>query len=338
MPAPLRTGADDPDVVLPPAVRASMAKAAAAHEAAYPKPQAPDAPTPQPAPVAVVEPTPAPSPAPAPVEPEPPVVNPPPVDWEHRYNSMKGRHDRAVAQTNQLSEKMANLERLVATLQKPTTPTELTPESLLTPKEVEDYGEEFLAVVGKRAKQEFQSTINALQSKITSLESQLGATTESVHATGRTNLEAFMDSKLPGWEEINTDDDFLHWLGLPDPYSGGIRHDLLRSAHEALDAPRVLNFFRGFLSERAATAPALPAEPVPTPQVAKVPLEQFAAPGRAKTAAPNPVPAEKPLISRAFIARFYADCAANRYRGRDQERTDVEKSIFLAEREGRIVN
>ena len=145
-----------------------------------------------------------------------------------------------------------------------------------------------------------------------------------------------LDTKLANWREINVNDDFKEWLRLPDPYSGAIRFDMLRAAYAENNAPRVLAFFNGFLAEEAALAPSS-GEPDPTAEtVKKVPLETLAAPGRAKTAAGNNAPAEKPIFTRAQIAKFYADAAAGKYRGKEVERDRFEKQIFEAEREGRI--
>jgi hypothetical protein len=115
----------------------------------------------------------------------------------------------------------------------------------------------------------------------------------------------------------------------------------LNAAFQRNDAQRVAAFFKGFISDEAATNPAglQPANSVTsvgnTTQPPKVSLEQFAAPGRAKTAAAS-APAEKPVISRADISKFYADVQAGRYRGREQEKERFEALIFEASRDGRI--
>ena len=129
--------------------------------------------------------------------------------------------------------------------------------------------------------------------------------------------------------------EFIEWLSLPDPYSGDIRHNMLKAAWERRDVPRVAAFFKGFLAEEAAYRPASQETPAGRP-AGKVSLESFAAPGRAKTAAATSAPAEKPLITSAQISKFYADCDAGRYDGREEEKARFEKSIFEAQREGRI--
>jgi hypothetical protein len=124
---------------------------------------------------------------------------------------------------------------------------------------------------------------------------------------------------------------------------------LIANAFEAHDAPRVLRFFNGFLAEEAAAgnpsgfgseppqAPAVPSNGNGGQRQSRVSLERLAAPGRARSGASATAPSsEKPLISTAQISRFYADVAANRYRGREAEKNSLEAMIFEAQRDGRI--
>ena len=191
-------------------------------------------------------------------------------------------------------------------------------------------------MVGKKAKEELAPIIKGYEAKIAELEKKLdgvnGVVAQDVHA----KLMGTLDEKLPTWRELNTNEEFLNWLRLPDPFSGAIRHDMLKAAYAAGNASRVLAFFNGFLAEEAAVAPAKGDPDVPTEKVAKVPLAKLAAPGRAKTAAGNSAPAEKPIFTRAQIASFYADVANGKYRGKDADKNKFEAQIFEAQREGRI--
>jgi hypothetical protein len=155
-------------------------------------------------------------------------------------------------------------------------------------------------------------------------------------AQARDNMLGALDEKIPEWRDLNNDQNFLAWLRLPDPFSGAIRHDLLKAAYDQNQTARVQAFFQGFLAEEAAVAPANNAPPArPGAAPARVPLEQFAAPGRAKSAAAN-APAEKPIITRAQVTAFYADVAAGKYRGREAEKDANEAAIFSATNEGRL--
>lgn len=259
--------------------------------------------------------------------------------WEHRYNSMKGRFDRAQQQLTQQAERIASLERTLAAMQSQPrsneTSSELRAERLITPEEEQDYGPDFLNVVGKKAKEELLPIVKKYEDEIAGLKQQLAGVGSYVAQDAQGRLMDTLDRTVPNWREQNVDPEFLNWLALPDPYSGAIRHEMLKAAWERHDAPRVAAFFKGFLAEEAAYRGPAGSEP-PAKQAGKVSLETLAAPGRAKTAAASSAPAEKPIITSAQISKFYADVASGRYNGRDEEKLRFEKQIFEAQREGRI--
>lgn len=257
--------------------------------------------------------------------------------WEHRYNSMKGRFERAQSQLASQAERIAALERTLASMQaqpqeRPS--GELKAERFITPEEEADYGSDFLNVVGKKAKEELLPIVKKYEDEIAGLKAQLAGVGNYVAQDAQTRMMNTLDRDVPNWREQNVNPDFLSWLALPDPYSGDIRHNMLKAAWERQDAPRVAAFFKGFLAEEAAYRPAGSEEPAKS--AGKISLETLAAPGRAKTAAAASAPAEKPIITSAFISKFYADAAAGRYAGRDEEKMRIEKQIFEAQREGRI--
>lgn len=262
---------------------------------------------------------------------------------ENDFNAMKARWERANRDAQRLSEEVSNLRNVVATMQSApppaaahTTPPELQASSLLTPQEIADYGPEFLDVVGKKAREIAGAEVASLKQQIEQLSRGMQTTTQMTMAQARDAMLAQLDEKLPEWRNLNTDQNFLSWLRLPDPFSGAIRQDLLNAAYEQNNAPRVQAFFQGFLAEEAVVAPAnAPSATTPGAAPARVPLETFAAPGRAKSAAAS-APAEKPIITRAQVAQFYADVAAGKYRGREAERIENEGLIFAATKDHRI--
>lgn len=345
----------DPNARIPAAVKAAGKRAEDVHKQVYSKEPVAEEPkdggepgtepaTTEPAVAAPAEPTAA--TPPTPVTPEgnqPPKSTPAPAadedTWKHKYDSMKGRFDRSQGQIRQLSDQISQLNAELAAARAAPTPPPAAPNPLLSPKEVEEYGEEFLSVVGKKAKEVYSPEITALQAEIASLKQELAGVNGVVATDARSRFFADLERSLPNWSELNTNDAFLDWLKLPDAYSGVIRHELLNAAYERNDAPRVLAFFNGFLAEEAAVDPAkLAPTPVPaaTPAPGKVPLETFAAPGRAKSTAATPAPAEKPIIHRAQISQFYLDVSAGKYRGREEEKNRLEAMIFAAEKDGRI--
>lgn len=333
-------GAIDPNVKMPAAVLAAANRATDIHKQAYsPEPANPPEPTDEPNPEetpvqeqAVEQPK---DPA---QEAAPPVTSESnkPIDWEHRFNSMKGRYDQAQRALQAQNERISQLEATIASMQAPPAPENR--QRLLTPEDEETYGSEFIDVVRRAAREEANAEIDALQQKIQNLQAQLQGVNGYVTQDARSRLFSALDASISNWQEVNQNPEFHSWLALPDPYSGVIRQELLNAAFERNDSPRVLAFFNGFLAQEAAVDPAKggPDKNTATPTPAKVPLAAFAAPGRAKTAAGMSPPAEKPTFTRAEITRFYTDVAAGRYAGKQEERLRLERQIHEAGIEGRI--
>lgn len=261
--------------------------------------------------------------------------------YEHRYKSMKGRFERSQDQLRTMAERVQSLEQVIATMQATATARNdqitdaVTGEKLITPEEENDYGQDFLKVVGKKAREELSPVIKQYEAKIAQLEARLAGVNGYVAQDVRQRMFDQLDQQIPNWREVNKDETFLNWLQLPDLYSGAIRHELLKAAFERNDTPRVAAFFQGFLTEEAAVAP-VSRETGRSNAPAKRSLEELAAPGRAKSAAASSAPAEKPSFTSAQIAKFYADAAAGKFRGREAERDRIERQIFDAQRDGRI--
>jgi hypothetical protein len=265
---------------------------------------------------------------------------PPSEDWEHRYNSMRGRYERAEEHLRALTARIGELEGELEEAKRTTTRArpEPTTERLITDQERQDYGEEFLTVVGKKAKEIASAETSELHLQLAALTKQLQDLGGTVVKSAQEKMFTALDSGCSDWQKINTDPNFIAWLQLPDTYSGAIRHSLLKAAFERNDSPRVLAFFNGFLAEEAAVAPAKPAgDLVPAAQApGKVSLETLAAPGRAKSPAATSAPAEKPIIQRDQIAAFYTSVAQGKYRGKDEEKARLERMIFEAQQDDRI--
>lgn len=263
--------------------------------------------------------------------------------WAHKYRTMKGRFDKSQKQIAGLSDQINSLQQVIATMQlQPVAapPTgEMSAERFITPDELDAYGEEFLTVVGKKAREELLPEIRKRDDEIARLKSQLSGVNGYVSHDAQSRMEQQLDNSVANWRELNYNPDFLSWLALPDSYSGAIRHELLKEAWDRRDASRVANFFKGFLAEEAVVAPVGSEPDRSGTPVVKVPLESLAAPGRAKTAASgNTTPAEKPTFTRAQIAAFYADAASGKFRGREADKERLERQIFDAQRDGRIRN
>jgi hypothetical protein len=320
----------DPNVKVPSAIRKQAEAANAAFHAANGTTPAPAEPA---APGATAEVIP-------PVTSEVTLAAPAaPQDWEHAFKSMKGRYESSQTNIRNMSEQMASMQTQLVALQsaQPAAP-EMLASSLLTPEETNEYGAEFLSVVGKKALEQLSPEMAAVKKELARLQAKLDGDAVVSSANARNAMNTALDDQLPDWRQVNVAPEFHSWLQLPDPFSGAIRHSLLSAAYEQNNTPRVLAFFKGFLAHEAALAPATQGAAPDTSVVetGKIPLEAFAAPGRAKTSAAPGAPVEKPTFTAAQISKHYADSARGAYRGREVERDRIDAQIVEAGREGRI--
>lgn len=341
----------DESVVVPQSVRDAAARAEAIHAAAYapePGPEPEPQPSPQPDPSAP-EPSPqpdppvlAPQPQPAaPVAPEAPT----PADlkdseYARRYNAMKGRYEASQrtigemqATLTDMGDELVRTQSLVRTVQQPE-PEQ--PRRHVTPEDEQTFGTDFIGLAQRAAQ-------DALAPELDSLRRENGQLKQQVNRSQRMTVAQYLDREIEGWREVNRDTRFVNWLRKRDIYSGALRQKLLDDAFRAADAPRVAQFFNGFLTEERATGqiadPAPHSEPPvpPAPREPAVPLATLAAPGRARPASgEQPQSADKPIFTRAQIAAFYADVRRGVYQGRETEKQANEASIFAAQREGRV--
>lgn len=330
----------DTEVQIPAAIRAQAARAAALHGEVYAPAakQEPNGQERQQEEAKVIEGTVEP-PAPEAGKEKVPVAAPSQgEDFEHKYNSLKGRYDKQEDTIRQLSQNMDHLRSEINRLTTQPAPVARTKENTfqpLTKEEKEAYGEDFIDVSARAAAERLNPEIEELRNTVASLQTTLAAVADTTGRTAAMTFNEQLDKALPNWRQINKDEKFLAWVNLQDPYSGVIRKDMMRQAHQQGDAQRVLRFFNGFLTDEAASAPA-PAKKDPTE--GKVPLETLAAPGRAKAPAASVTtpPGEKETISRAQIANFYRLVNQGHYRGNEALKLQLEQEIFDAEREGRI--
>ncbi len=337
----------DESVTIPKAVR----DAAAAADAHY---NPPSGDPPAEPPVAPVEPPPA---DPTPPAPTPPVTPPGndearfgPVDsataeeWRSRFVSENGRYRAKLRVIEQHEQTISGLENIIESMRQQlevataTPPAPPAPASFITDKEREDFGEEMLDVVGKRAREILSPEVEALKATVADLTNRLNGTARAVEQTTQEQMLAKLTEAVPNWEEINFDKKFKSWLALPDPFSGVIRQKLLTQSFEQNQTPRVIAFFKGFLSEEAALDPSPGTQVAPAaPQPPKVNLEDLAAPGRARTpASGSSLPVEKPIILTSQIKAFYDLVRAGGYAGREEEKDGLEREIFAAQRDGRV--
>lgn len=276
---------------------------------------------------------------------------PAPVDsgneWQHKYKTLQGMFNAQVGKLQQeLREAREEMQRLKAAPEPQPAPAAPPPqapviERYVTDKDEQEFGADTIDLIRRAAREEFSGQLTTERNRVANLEAALRTLqtdvipkVEKVASTQQVTVEQTfwrdLSAAVPDWQAINDDPSFHQWLLEVDPLTGASRQNYLETAHSKFDVARVAQFFTIW----KATAEPAPAVTVQTRSPVASELERQIAPGRGRGG--DPPSQEKKTYSRADIAKFYDDVRSNRYSGREQEKAQLERDIFLATQEGRV--
>jgi len=262
--------------------------------------------------------------------------------YAQRWRSLQGSYNATVRQKGELEQRVQQMEQLLATLSQSQSPApgqtekEAEPVRYVTEQETNEYGEsidvmrkvsrEELVPVAQRLAQ-IEGLLQQMQATVVP---QVQAVSQRQQVSAEQQFWSDLTNYVPNWRDVNDDDGFQSWLLETDPLTGGNRQTYLEDAQRSLDAHRVSAFFRTWL-ESTGQAPVAQSSPNPA-----IELEKQVAPGRSRGAGSSSAKQPK-TYSPDDIKKFFDDVRSGKYKGREQERSRIERDIFTAQREGRIV-
>lgn len=264
--------------------------------------------------------------------------------FAQKYRTLQGMYNSEVprlrSQNKELQERLTRMESLLANMQqeqKPQQPTQEQIQKLVSEKEVEEYGEDTVDLFRRVSREEYMPVLSKLanlENTLKQLQDNVVPQVETVARTqARTAEERFWETierNVPDWRELNANQDFHTWLLEYDPLIGDTRQSLLEQAQRSLDANRVVQFFSTWKSLNQGQSGK--ADPNP----ARSELEKQVAPGRAR-AASSKSGSEARTYTPEDIRKFFDDVRKGAYKGREEERNKIERDIFAAQQQGRIV-
>lgn len=135
---------------------------------------------------------------------------------------------------------------------------------------------------------------------------------------------------VPEWRDINASQEFHRWLLEVDPLTGLSRQTYLEDAQRNLDVRRVAAFFTTWVGSNGRPVAQ------PSRSAAESELDKQVVPGRSRGGS---APAATPVktYTTKDITKFFDDVRKGVYRGKETERDRIERDIFAAQRENRIV-
>lgn len=266
--------------------------------------------------------------------------------WEQRYRVLQGKYNSEVPRLSRdlrtaqeqitgLQHLLANLQHKQAESQQPSKEIQAAAQSLVRPEEIEEYGDEFLDLVGRRAQEVASPLVNKLNERIRKLEAQLTGVSTEVAKSAKDKVIDQLDRRVKNWKVMNEDEGFLNWLDMPDAYSGQKRGKLLNEAFEKGDAERVIAFFNGYLTEHAAVQGGTEASGDKPAGTARVPMNELVAPGKPKAGTAG-AQQEKRIWTRQEIQQFFSDSTKGKFKNKPEEYNRLYADIVAAGRENRV--
>lgn len=262
-------------------------------------------------------------------------------DITQKYRTLQGMYNAEVprlhSQNREMQNRLQQMEQLIASMsvQQPVQPSQDTMQ-VITAQDQEEYGESI--DVMRRAATEvlgpMSQRIAQLERMVSQFQGSVGpqvqAITQRQAMTAEQQFWADLTTVVPNWREINNNQDFQSWLLQYDPLTGISRQTILEDAQRNLEVSRVGNFFKSWLEITGQANVAQNSQ-----YNASSELERQVAPGKSRSTGTPTSSAPKPF-SQGDIEKFYSDVRMGKYKGRDAERTKIERDIFTASREGRI--
>lgn len=264
-------------------------------------------------------------------------------DYEQKWKTLQGMYNADTAQLNaqnqQLNGRLQQMENLISTMQETpaAAPAPEKPVTLLTEDEVEEYGEsiDIMRKVSQEIAGGYQQQIDRLQQTIQQLSGHVVPRVEQLanqqaHSAEQGFWSALSDA-VPDWREINDNTAFQAWLLEIDPLTNMTRQTYLDSAQRDMDANRVAKFFTAW-SKATGTTSAQPNRSASNSELAKQVV-----PGKGRNTGTHQG-GENRTYSPADLTAFYKSVREGKFRGKEEERDKIERDIFAAQRDGRIVN
>lgn len=231
-----------------------------------------------------------------------------------RYSSLQGKYNAEVprlnAQLKELDSRLQQMQKDNESLREELAKREQS-KKYLTEQDEQDFGQDMVDLVRRGASEEagkYAQEAQKLKAQVEQLHTEVMRSRQETEAVREAEFYRTLAAECPGWEQQNTEADFLEWLKEVDGVYGFQRNEALQRAYGMWDAHRVAAIFNEYRSKKGAAAN---------------PLSRQVAPAHSRGAAqPQGTPARK--WTQSDIAAFYDAWRRGRISEEDAKRLEVE--------------
>jgi tetrahydromethanopterin S-methyltransferase subunit G len=257
-----------------------------------------------------------------------PVKEQPTDDFKHQYDVLKGKYSAEVPRLHQaLKEREAQLNELMARLDKLEKQPEQKEESLLTDKDGEDFGTDLVDMARRAATEVFRresaKLFAEIDKRLNSVASEVVEVKSQVVQSSADKFWGRVTELVPDWPAIDANPDWFAFLDSTPEFTTETYRSLAGRAiadgdHEKI--AKLVKVWRGDTQQ----APAAPKQPNPD-------LQRQVAPNTAKTSTP---PSPQKVWTGAEYEYIFSQKAMNDMSPKQLEQFQADAQLALAE--GRV--
>lgn len=262
---------------------------------------------------------------------------------DHRYSVLQGKYNSETRELRgQVQDLIAQNRAMTAILaQRNAAPAAPAPTAVpktqrdralaagFTDKEIEEFGEDVVAMMVRTAENISAPQIAALRQENARLAGAMQNTTATITRNAEERFWDGLSELVPEWAEINQSQEWLDWLQQIDIISGQPRNAGLQNAFAEFNARRVAAIMGAFKAEDARTRS--------TVGQSHIDPSTLIAPGQPHGGTPAPTgssDADVRIWTEEEVRQFYSNVRRGRLKGAEKARIEAELNKALAQ--GRI--
>lgn len=251
--------------------------------------------------------------------------------WKSRFETLRGKFDAEVPTLHhQLKEQSQQLQQLMEKFSEKQEPAPKE-ASLVTDKDVEDYGDDMISMVRRAAAQEVKQAvaiaIAELRKEFGAVQAQVGHVADRVVQSEADKFWGGVMTLVPEWKQIDNDPRWIEWLDTAPEFSEETYREIAGKAIQKHNAQKI-----AALVNTWKTALGLTQAPVQQAAAVQAELARQVAPSTSRASTPSQ-PGER-IWSEADYKQAYDIRNVQRFgqKQADEMRAEADRAVA----EGRV--
>ena len=255
-------------------------------------------------------------------------------EWKQKYDTLQGKYNAEVPALHMAVASLTNqVKELQGKIAAPAPPPEKPEEKKEEGKKEESPEDKIVTAFKEEYPDIFEAVAKMIGPKPKGEEKPKEEKSKGEKAppapTGnpRATFDFYLNRDVPDWKQVNTDPEFLMFLGTYDPnFPGMTKLQSIQAAYDAADATTVIGHFRDFKAGKKTAAPG--PGPAPGPEKELSPEEKFLAPPKGGRSPAGPETG--PTVTAQDLTKFYDEARRGLWGLIGEEKFRKEEARLLA--------